>query len=123
MAIHGVKDGELQELKPSEVDLELPTANQLFGSHINLIPLQNNVQGPRLFYGARFYNQAMPLKHNEAPLVQAAIEGDEQGRSFDDLYGKAAGAVFADSKGKIEEVTPDEIHHRGVDGHKKKIPL
>src|SRR6056300_89836 len=102
-----IKDNKIQEVDDDEVDYELESPNTFFGSHVNLIPVQNSVQGPRLFYGARFYNQAMPLEKPEAPWVQNLIDGDENGRSFDDYYGKHAGAIFADDEGEVVKVTPD----------------
>ena len=114
-----LKDGIIQEVPDDELDVELPSHTAFFGSHVNLIPLQSAVQGPRLFYGARFQNQAMPIENPEAPLVQNAIPDDPEGRSFDQHYGRAMGAVHADDDGEVEDVTPDDITVRYKDGTKK----
>lgn len=111
--IYGLKDLQIQELDPDDVDYTLPNASAFFGSHVNLIPLQSAVQAPRLFYGARFYNQALPLVNREAPLVQNLRDGDT---SFDDDMGQFAGALRADEDGEIEDVTPDEIRFRTPTG-------
>jgi hypothetical protein len=70
---YAVKNNQIQEVGDDEFDVELDNPNTFFGSHINLIPLHSAVQGPRLFYGARFYNQALPLANPEAPLVQNLV--------------------------------------------------
>ena len=115
----GVVNNKLEEV--DDFDLELPHASKLIGSHINLIPVQSAVQGPRLFYGARFMNQAMPLQHPEEALVQNLDE--ESGRSFDDIMGQHAGAVFSDTDGDVEDVTKSHIVIRQPDGTKKMVEL
>lgn len=114
-----LKDGIIQEVPDDELDVELPDHSSFFGSHVNLIPLQSAVQGPRLFYGARFQNQAMPVANPQAPFVQNLIPDDPKGRTFDEHYGKAAGAVFADDEGEVLDVTPDDITVKYKDGTKK----
>jgi DNA-directed RNA polymerase subunit beta len=123
MIRQGLRNSTFQEFGDKEVDYEFHSPNSFFGSHVNLIPIQNAVQGPRLFYGARFYNQAMPLSEPEAPLVQNVIDGDEDGRSFDEYYGKQAGAVRADTEGTVTKVTPDKIFYKTNEGEKRSVDL
>lgn len=118
-----IREGVIQEVEDDDWDVELPGHANIFGSHINLIPLQSAVQGPRLFYGARFQNQAMPLDKPEAPLVQNAIPDDPEGRSFDQYYGRSMGAVFSDDDGEVIDVTPDDILVRYKDGSEKTHDL
>lgn len=104
-----VRDYEIQEVGDDEVDYELPSANALTGSHANLIPIPGNVQSTRVFYGARFFNQSLPVVGGEAPLVQSLIDNDADGRSFDDHYGERAGAVRADDDYEVLEVLKDRL--------------
>jgi len=104
-----VRDYEIQEVGDDEVDYELPSANALTGSHANLIPIPGNVQSTRVFYGARFFNQSLPVVGGEAPLVQSLIDNDADGRSFDDHYGERAGAVRADDDYEVLEVLRDRL--------------
>jgi len=104
-----LKDYQFSEVPDNEIDYELSSPNQFFGSHVNLIPLQNAVAGPRLFYGARFQNQAMPLTNREAPLVQSVIDDDPQGRTFDEFYGDKMGAIRSPHAGVVKSISPDEI--------------
>lgn len=118
----GIKNNQIQELNDDEIDYELPHANNLFGSHVNLIPMQANVAAPRQFYGARFYNQAMPVEFGEAPLVQNLMPDDPEGRSFDDYIGKFAGALRSDFDGEVTDITPDRIEFKTPEG-KKSVSL
>lgn len=123
VTIFGTRNNQIQEMDDSEVDVELITPNNFFSTHVNLIPLQSAVQGPRLFYGARFYNQALPLMKPEAPLVQNLDDSDADGFSFDEKLGRKAGALFADEDSEVQDVTPDGITVRRPDGSTKNIDL
>jgi DNA-directed RNA polymerase beta subunit len=117
MANIALSNGKFIEVdSDDDVDYELATEDRLFGSHINAIPIQSAVQGPRLFYGARFENQALPLKDAEVPLVQN--QDLDTGLSFDKLYGKYAGAIEADDDFTVEKVDPDQIVLRNRNGEK-----
>lgn len=102
-----VKDNQIQEVDDDEIDVELPTTSRFFSTHVNAIPLQNAVQGPRLFYGARFFNQAVPLVQAEAPVVQNL--DPDSGRSFDDILGERMGALRTRRRGIVRQVGPDEL--------------
>lgn len=119
-----LKDYKFAEVPDSELDYEIDSPNKFFGSHVNLIPLQNAVAGARLFYGARFANQAMPLVHREAPLVQNLVDGDPQGRSFDEYYGEKMGAIRSPVEGIVHSVSPDEVVLAHPEtGQKHKVSL
>lgn len=121
--VFGVKDSKIQEIDDNDVDVELVAPSSFFSSHINAIPLQNAVQGPRLFYGARFYNQALPLMNSEAPLVQNLVDNDDSGESFDERYGRFAGALRSDKDGVVTQVDKDYITVQTADGEVKKHPI
>ena len=105
-----------------EVDFELTSPNQFVGPNVGLIPLQNAVQPTRLFYGARFANQAQPVVRNEAPLVQTQIDGRD-GISFDDDMGTNAGAIRIDEDATVEDVTPNSVILRTAAGKPRTISL
>jgi hypothetical protein len=116
MSRHALKDRQIQPVDDDDIDVDLPSSNSFFGSHINLIPLQSAVQGPRLFYGARFFNQALPVVKPEAPLVQNLIDGDQEGRSFDEFFGRHAGALRSHEHGVVTDVSPDAITYKDKNG-------
>jgi DNA-directed RNA polymerase subunit beta len=123
MSKFALKDNKIQEVDDDEVDYELQSPNAFFGSHANLIPMQSAVQGPRIFYGARFFNQALPIIKAEAPLVQNIDDSDPDGRSFDEVFGRHAGALHADDDYEVMDVTPDELVLRSATGEERRRSL
>ncbi len=121
--VPAVRNGRLEEVDEDELDYQITSPNQFPSANVNLIPMQSAVQGPRLFYGARFFNQAMPLRKPEPALVQALSDEDEQGRSFDEIMGDQMGNVRSDVDGEVLDVTPDYIRVRGADGKSRDIEL
>lgn len=120
---YALRDNKIQEVDDNEVDVELLSPNNFFSTHINLIPMHSAVQGPRLFYGARFYNQALPLVNPDAPLVQNLNSQDKDGQSFDETLGKIAGSVIADDDGEVVDLTPDFVKLKKADGSIKSFDL
>lgn len=118
-----LRDNKIQEVDDNEVDVELLSPNNFFSTHINLIPMHSAVQGPRLFYGARFYNQALPLTKPDSPLVQNLDMQDKDGQSFDEKLGKIAGSVIADDDGEVVDLTPDFVKLKKADGSIKSFDL
>lgn len=115
-----IRDGAFVDADPTELDYVLDSPDRLLGTGVNLIPLQNAVASPRLFYGARFWNQADPLKDPDTPLVQNI---GEDGQSFDSKFGRAAGAIFASRPGTVLEVHPDHFTVQYEDGEKDTINI
>lgn len=112
--VKGIKFNRMEVGEDQDVDYEMPNTNGFFSTHANAIPLASAVQGPRIFYGARFFEQALPMVNREAPLVRN-LEFDS-GRSFDYVLGEAVGARRAKVSGVVEKVTPDAITLKGEDG-------
>jgi DNA-directed RNA polymerase subunit beta len=120
MATAVYRGKKITEVDPSEVDFEFPDADFVTGANSSLIPLPSNVPPARLFYGARFIDQALPAANKELPWVQRAIQGTD--KSFDDHYGSRSGAIFADEDGEVVNVKEDEIHLKTKAGL-KKVPV
>lgn len=120
---HALKNDSISEVDDNEIDYELPSSNQLFGSHLNLIPLQSSVHGSRLFYGSKFINQALPVHNPETPLVQNLDELNDSQKSFDDILGRNAGAVFSDKNGVVQSVGRSHVTIKSEDGEIVKKSL
>lgn len=123
--VYAVKDNSIQEVDDDEVEYELPNHTSFFSTHGNLVPMQSAVQAPRIFYGARFYNQALPLANPQAPLVQNLDVSDKQGRSFDEILGRSAGALYSDDDDDGADVVDvnDKYITINKQGAKRKISL
>lgn len=118
-----IRDNQIQEVNERDIDVEFISPTRLIGSHANVVPLANNAQSARLFYASRFVNQAMPLAHRQAPLVQTLDPESADGLSFEQQYGKRMGAKFADDDGVVTKVEPDGIELKLADGSKKYVDL
>lgn len=114
----GIKNYQIQEVEDDDVDYEIMSPSHIVGSHAAAVPLSSSVNGPRIFYGARFFDQAVALRNPEAPLVQSLDEDDPDGRSVDDKFGRRAGAVMADDDMEILDVTPDSMRVRDTKGER-----
>ncbi len=124
--MHVIRNNRLEEIADDDPDVDYILENpaKQFSSHANMIPLQSAVQAPRLFYGARFVNQALSMEHGEAPLVQNIDPGDKEGRSFDQIYGEQVGARRAKRAGRVLRVTPSAIRIRhDDDGSEQDVDL
>ena len=119
----GLKNDKLQEVHARDVDYELESPNSFFGAHANLVPMQSALMGPRLFYGAKFQNQALPVLKSEAPLVQSLIDGRDDDKSFDEELGTHAGAKFSPMTGTVNRVGPDYVELINEAGEKQKVDL
>lgn len=119
-----IKGGKLDYELKSKVKYVVPTMEQTFSPLTNMVPLKSGVKGQRASMGARMIAQALPIKDAEAPLVRAATP-DDPNKSFEELYGKHMGPVFAEEKspGVVKSISNDEIVVQYQDGTTKKHEL
>lgn len=119
-----IRDNQIQESTDNEIDVEITSPTRLVGTHANAVPMFNNAQSARTFYAARFINQAMPLAHREAPLIQSLDPESPDEESFEHKYGARMGArFFNDDEGEVVVVNPDEIKIKLPDGSEKSVNL
>lgn len=106
-----------------EVRYVAPSMEQSFSPLSNLVALKSSSKPHRISMGARYIAQALPLEVPEAPLVQSGVPR-QPGRSFDELYGRHMGAVFAGSDGGVvESVDSDRIVVRTPSGSRQTYEL
>ncbi|HHA19135.1 MAG TPA: hypothetical protein ENK70_05460, partial [Methylophaga sp.] len=110
--------GKIKFIDRNAVDYWIDDSSHMFSTGSNLVPMISSTLGPRLLMGGKFYNQALPMKDAEAPLVQSL--SDDNKSSFEELYGTKAGAIKSDVKGRVVKVTDDEIHIKTAKGVVKK---
>ena len=108
--------GQVRRVPRSQVDYIIPRPEQLFTMQSNLMPGISAVSGGRVFLGAKFISQALPLINREAPLVQA--ESPVADTTFEDIIGRKIGTVASDVDGYVTNVTDDEIEVSGPGGVK-----
>ena len=75
--LHGlisvIKDGKQTEVDAKEVTHQLPSAYSAFTMASQVLPALNHNQGNRAGMSSRHVNQAISLKHREAPLSSSII--------------------------------------------------
>lgn len=106
--------GKMQLVDRKKVKYEIPHAEDMYSPLTAMIPLMAHAKGQRMLMGSRMATQAVSLVEPEARLVQAKDE--RSGKSFDELFSKQLGAVYADKPGVVKEVTPSSIIVSNEDG-------
>lgn len=115
--------GATRFIDRDKVTHALPHMENAFSPLANLIPGKSSLKGQRMSMGARFYAQALPLVHREAPLFQSGMPGKHMQRSYEDEYGKYVGAIRSDVGGYVKSISSDEIVVKTDDGKLKTYEL
>lgn len=109
-----LKRGQFTEVNDDEVDYEFTSPSQFFSQNLTLLPMISTVQSQRQFYTDKFFNQALPLVHGEAPLVRS-LKDEKTGETFESYIGNQTGVVRAeddDDGATITDVSPDYIKYK-----------
>lgn len=107
------------ETRPfKEAQYVLPSAKGIFDFTSNLIPFLPTNQGNRVSMADKQMEQAISLKHREAPLVQSKTEG---AHTFEKSLGSFS-STLSPISGKVHEVKKDSIViHDGKKKHEVQI--
>lgn len=119
--VNALVKGQFAMVPRSDVDYVQPSFESGFNALANLIPLKNSSKGQRIAMGARFLQQAVPLKEPQAALVATKVPGSD--KTFDELYAEHAGVVRAKTGGRVLSVTPDYVDIRYDDGTQDRVEL
>lgn len=119
-----IKGGKLTYAPRHEVDYVIPSTEQSFSPLTNMVPLKSATKAQRPSMGARFIAQSLPLSKPEAPFVRSQVP-NQPGKSFEELYGRHMGPVYAEEKkpGTVVAVGPHGIKVRYADGTEKEHEL
>lgn len=107
--------GKIVEVPKTKIDFFTPTAEALFSPSTNLVPFLPSNQGNRAMMASKMLEQAIGLKHREAPLVQVGIS---TGQSMEEVVGKSV-AIHAPADGTIKKIADDHILLTTAEGDKK----
>jgi DNA-directed RNA polymerase subunit beta' len=114
---------KLTKGKFKDADYVMRHPSQLFSLTTNLIPFLGSTSGNRATYAGFHLEQAVSLKHREAPLVQVGTGvKDPAINSFEGILGRQAGHV-ALKNGVVESVKKDGITIRSKDGSTHEVQL
>ncbi|MCK4306557.1 MAG: hypothetical protein KAY24_20105 [Candidatus Eisenbacteria sp.] len=110
-----VVEGDLKQ-----ADYVMASSAQLFSVASNMIPFMQNDSGNRSTMAGRHMEQAIPLKHREAPLVQTVIQQGQRSSSLNDFMGRV-NSHHAPVTGEVVQIKKDGIVVKGADGKKKEV--
>ncbi len=96
--------GEIQLVDPDKVDVVLKSSRQAFSIASNTIPFAPSVAGVRAQMATKMLEQAIPLLHREAPLVQVKLGG----KTIEDAIGSGF-SVRALEDGTVKSVSKNRI--------------
>lgn len=117
--VKALHKGKFIEVARDKVDYFTPNPMALFAPSTNLVPYLPTDQGNRAMMASKMMEQAISLKHREAPLVQVGISSNQ---TMEGVMGNII-AVKATEDGIIKKVTPDYLTLQNKDGEIKKINL
>jgi DNA-directed RNA polymerase subunit beta len=105
------KGGEVDLLKPDEVDYIDVSPRQMVSVATAMIPFLEHDDANRALMGSNMQRQSVPLLRSESPLVGTGMEY----RAATD----AGDVILADKAGVVEEVSADEVTVANDDGTRR----
>lgn len=109
--VRAIVNGEFQMVDAGKVDAVISTPKQAFSASSNTIPFLPSSQGVRAQMATKMLEQAIPLKHREAPLVQVRLGKSSIENDIGEGY-----SIRALEDGVVERVTPTRITIATADG-------
>jgi len=100
-----VVGGAIEERPWTDADSVMPTAKGMFDFTSNMIPFLPSDQGNRVSMADKQMEQAISLKHREAPLVQTKTEKE---KTFDKVLGNFA-SQRSPVAGKVTAVRGNQV--------------
>jgi len=104
-----------------EVDFMVPGFGNTVSAGINMNPMPTAVMGARQFYMSKFWEQFLPQKEGEVPLVESLT--DDGKTTYGEYYGRRVGCLTAPFAGTVVKVSDNEIVLRGKDGREHTASL
>ena len=109
-----MRKGVPTKVPTEEVDYMVPGFGNTVSAGINMTPMPTSVQTNRMFYSSKFWEQYLPQKEGEVPLVDSLM--DDGKTTYSEYYGRKIGCLTAPFSGTVTKVNDDEIVIRGKDG-------
>ncbi len=100
--------GDIETRPFSEATHVMPSSKGLFDYASNLIPFLPTDQGNRVSMADKQLEQAISLKHREAPLVQSKTDSSDPAHTFEKIVGNFV-TTNSPVAGKVTKITPGII--------------
>ena len=112
--LYAMRKGVPTMVHRDEVDFMVPGFQNTVSAGINMTPMPTAVQSGRQFYMSKFWEQYLPQKEGEVPLVDSLM--DDGKTTFSEFYGRKVGCLTAPFSGTVIKANDKEIVIRGKDG-------
>ena len=112
--LYAMRKGVPTMVPRDEVDYMVPGFGNTVSAGINMTPMPTAVQAGRQFYMSKFWEQYLPQKEGEIPLVDSLM--DDGKTTFSEYYGRKVGCLTAPFAGTVIKANDKEIVVRGKDG-------
>ena len=112
--LYAMRKGVPTMVPRDEVDYMVPGFGNTVSMGINMTPMPTAVQTNRMFYSSKFWEQYLPQKEGEVPLVDSLM--DDGKTTYGEFYGRKVGCLTAPFAGTVVKVNDSEIVVRGKDG-------
>lgn len=112
--LYAMRKGVPTMVPRDEVDFMVPGFGNTVSAGINMTPMPTAVQAGRQFYMSKFWEQYLPQKEGEVPLVDSLM--DDGKTTYSEFYGRKVGCLTAPFSGVVTKVNDDEIVVKGKDG-------
>lgn len=112
--LYAMRKGVPTMVPRDEVDFMVPGFGNTVSAGINMTPMPSTVQAGRQFYMSKFWEQYLPQKEGEVPLVDSLM--DDGKATFSEFYGRKVGCLTAPFAGTVVKANDKEIVIRGKDG-------
>ena len=112
--LYAMRKGVPTMVPRDEVDYMVPGFGNTVSAGINMTPMPTAVQAGRQFYMSKFWEQYLPQKEGEVPLVDSLM--DDGKMTYSEFYGRKVGCLTAPFSGTVVKANDKEIVIRGKDG-------
>ena len=112
--LYAMRKGVPTMVPREEVDFMVPGFGNTVSAGINMTPMPTAVQAGRQFYMSKFWEQYLPQKEGEVPLVDSLM--DDGKTTYSEFYGRKIGCLTAPFAGTVIKANDKEIVIRGKDG-------
>lgn len=112
--LYAMRKGVPTMVPRDEVDFMVPGFGNTVSAGINMTPMPSTVQAGRQFYMSKFWEQYLPQKEGEVPLVDSLM--DDGQATYSEFYGRKVGCLTAPFSGTVVKANDKEIVIRGKDG-------
>lgn len=119
--LYAMRKGVPTMVPRNEVDFMVPGFGNTVSAGINLTPMPTAVQTNRMFYSSKFWEQYLPQKEGEVPLVDSLM--DDGKTTYGEYYGRKVGCLTAPFAGTVIKANDKEIVVRGKDGQTHSVGI